>query len=106
MSVDPEILSLLSKCKLEILKDFTFGDAEYCWIDSDNNIVAEAYVSRNNATFHTCPPGYWVLHHGDPVSWSMGDDYDDSQIISYSGEDAVECSRVYNTLSLHRNDNG
>jgi hypothetical protein len=106
MSVNPDILSMLSKCKLDICKDFTFGDAEYIWVDAQNNIVAEAYISVNTATFHTCPPGYWITNYKDPISWSKGDDYDDSQIISYSGPEAIECSRTYHTLSLHRNDNG
>ena len=54
-----EIVAQLSQCKLSGCVDRTFGDGEYIWINDNNMIIAEAYLSRSTGSFWTCPDGYW-----------------------------------------------
>lgn len=105
MAIDPQIKTLLSECKLHATKDFAFGDAEYIWVDSSDMIVAEAYISMNTATFWTCPPGSWIISSKDPIAWQHGSDYNEEDVVRYDGEQARECSRIYQSISLYRNDN-
>ena len=106
-TVQPEIIDALSQCVLSACKDYAFGDAEYIWINKDNMIIAEAYISSSDSSFWTCPPGSWILNDGrKEPSWSPGYDYDDSLTIRYDGKTAVELTTIYSELKVYRNDSG
>jgi hypothetical protein len=106
MTLD-QVMDMLANASLSINKDYAFGDGEYMWIDDNNMIIAEAYISSSIADFWTCPPGSWILNseRSEP-SWSHGSEYDDSLTVRYTGTLARDLSKIYSQMKVYRNDSG
>jgi hypothetical protein len=102
-----ELQDVLKRCRLGVLKDYAFGDAEYIWYDQNDDIIAEAYIG-SNAEFWTCPPGYWIKsqHPKYGLSYTHGDDYNPDLMIRYSGKDARDLTSYYSSVRIDRNDQG
>ena len=102
-----EIVAQLSQCKLSGCVDRTFGDGEYIWINDDNMIIAEAYLSRSIGSFWTCPDGYWIISatSSGELAWQPGDDPDMSSQFKLDGLEEVTLLLTYHKSKvISRND--
>jgi hypothetical protein len=102
-----EIVAQLSQCKLSGCVDRTFGDGEYIWINDNNMIIAEAYLSRSIGSFWTCPDGYWIISatSSGELAWQPGDDPDMSSQFKLDGlEEVTRLLTYHKSKVISRND--